>query len=61
MAISIEIRFSKEHILEVYSNEIFLGQDGNRAIHGFGLASQILFWEALQELDVPAIASLVGM
>ena len=61
MAISIEIRFSKEQILEVYSNEIFLGQDGNRAIHGFGLASQFYFGKPLQELGVPAIASLVGM
>ena len=61
MAISIELRFSKERILEVYANEIFLGQDGNRAIHGFGLASQFYFGKPLQELDVPAIASLVGM
>ena len=61
MAISIEIRFSKERILEVYANEIFLGQDGNRSIHGFGLASQFYFGKPLQELDVPAIATLVGM
>ena len=37
MSISLELRYSKEKILEAYCNEVFLGQDGNRAIHGFGL------------------------
>ena len=61
MAISLEIRFSKERILEVYTNEIFLGQDGSRAIHGFGLAAEFYFGKPLSELDVPAIACLVGL
>ena len=43
MSISLELRYSKEKILEAYCNEVFLGQDGNRAIHGFGLASLFYF------------------
>ena len=61
MSISLELRFSKDKILEVYINEVFLGQDGNRAIHGFGLASEFYFGKPLNELDIPAIACLVGM
>ena len=36
MSIILELRFSKEDILTAYINEIFLGQNGARAIHGFG-------------------------
>ena len=61
MALSIERRFSKDEILETYVNEVFLGQDGNRAIHGFGLAAQFYFGRPLGELSTPEIALLVGM
>ena len=61
MALSLEFRHSKEEILEVYSNEVFLGQDGNRAIHGFGLASLFYFGKPLDEISIPEIAMLVGM
>ena len=43
MALLLETHYSKDQILEAYSNEIFLGQDGDRAVHGFGLASQLYF------------------
>jgi penicillin-binding protein 1B len=61
MALMVEARFSKEDILEAYSNEIYLGQDGGRAIHGFGLASRFYFNRPLAELDIANIAMLVGM
>lgn len=61
MAIIIDARYSKQAILETYANEIYLGQDGRRAIHGFGLASRYYFNRPLQELDLPRIALLVGM
>jgi len=32
--------------MNAYINEIWLGQDGNRAVHGFGLASQFYFASA---------------
>ncbi|MEE8172043.1 MAG: penicillin-binding protein 1B, partial [Alphaproteobacteria bacterium] len=61
MAISIDRRYSKEAILETYVNEVFLGQDGNRAIHGFELAAQFYFAKPLTELDMAESATLIGM
>ncbi|MGE0485733.1 MAG: penicillin-binding protein 1B [Gammaproteobacteria bacterium] len=61
MAISLEWRFDKRDILETYVNEVFLGQDGNRAIHGFELAAQFYFGRPLAELDVSSMALLIGM
>ena len=61
MAILLERRYSKEEILETYFNEIYLGQDGARGIHGFGLASHFYFGRPLGELSVPEISLLIGM
>ena len=61
MAVVLEMRYSKDEILEAYLNEIYLGQDGHRAIHGFGLASHYYFNRPINELDTPQIALLVGM
>jgi len=61
MAPLIEWHYSKEEILTTYCNEIFLAQDGQRAIHGFGLASQFFFGSNLEYLKLPEIALLVGM
>jgi penicillin-binding protein 1B len=61
MAMLLETHYGKEEILEAYINEIYIGQDGDRAIHGFGLASQFYFGRPLANLDVPQTALLVGM
>ena len=61
MAILLETHYSKDEILTAYANEIFLGQDGGRAIHGFGLASQFYFRRNLMDLSADQIAVLVGM
>ncbi len=61
MAISLDFHYSKDEILEGYINEIFLGQDGPRAIHGFGLASQYYFNQPLKNLQLPQLATLVAL
>lgn len=61
MAVLLEMHYSKEEILEAYANEIYLGQDGNRAIHGFGLASHFYFDRPLSQLNLPQAALLVGL
>jgi penicillin-binding protein 1B len=61
MAIVIDSRYGKDEILEAYSNAIYLGQDGSRAIHGFGLASQFYFGRSLEDLDLHQLALLVGI
>jgi penicillin-binding protein 1B len=61
MALLLEAHYSKEEILEAYLNEVHLGQDGGRAIHGFGLASQFYFNKPLAELQVQEVALLVAL
>jgi penicillin-binding protein 1B len=61
MAILLELHYSKAEILETYANEIYLAQDGNRAIHGFGLASHFYFDVPLSQLELPQAALLVGL
>ena len=61
MAILIDSRYGKDEILEAYANAIYLGQDGSRAIHGFGLASQFYFGVPLEDLELHQIALLVAI
>ena len=61
MALMLEWHYSKDEILEAYLNEVYLGQDGNRAVHGFGLASHFYFERPLTELSVEQYALLVGL
>ena len=61
MSLSLERRYSKADILEAYLNEVFLGQDGSLAIHGFGRAAEHSFGLPVQALDTEQVALLVGM
>ena len=61
MAVLLELHYSKDEILQTYLNEIYLGQNGNRSINGFGLASQFYFNKPLNELRLDQQAMLVGM
>jgi penicillin-binding protein 1B len=61
MALRLEAHFSKDDILVAYLNEVYLGQDGARAIHGFGLGSEYFFDKPLAELDVGELALLIGL
>ena len=61
MAIVIDIRYSKQEILNAYINEVFLGQNGAVAVHGFGLGSHYFFNKPLNELEIHEIATLVGL
>ncbi|MCV6625457.1 MAG: transglycosylase domain-containing protein, partial [Cellvibrionaceae bacterium] len=61
MAVLLELRYSKSEILETYINEVYLGQDGQRGVHGFGLAARHYFGQPLQELKLEQLALLVGL
>ncbi len=61
MAVLLELHFSKDQILESYVNEVYLGQDGPRAIHGFALAARHYFDTPLGQLDLSQQALLIGM
>lgn len=61
MAILLEWRYDKEEILTAYINEVYMGQDGPRGVHGFGLASAFYFGKPLLELDATETATLVAI
>ena len=61
MAVLLEVHYGKEEILETYLNEIYLGQDRDRAIHGVGLAAQYYFGKEVQHLTLAESALLVAM
>lgn len=60
MAIIIEVRYSKDQLLEAYINEVYLGQHYANGIYGFGLAAKFYFDKTLAELDSAQIALLVA-
>ena len=60
-AILIETAFSKDEILELYLNEVFLGQEGSVAIHGFGEAAMSFFGKDVSQLDLSETATLAGI
>ena len=61
MALAMDFRYEKDEILEAYLNEVYLGQSGVRAIHGFGLASQFYFGRPISELELHQVALLVAL
>ena len=61
IALLLEWRYSKPELLEAYLNEVYLGQQGAHAIHGFGRAAHHYFGRALADLDLDEMALLAGM
>jgi penicillin-binding protein 1B len=61
MAMRLEAHYAKKDILVAYLNEVYLGQDGARAIHGFGLGSEYYFAKPLGELEPAELALLIGL
>jgi penicillin-binding protein 1B len=61
MAVLLELHYDKEQILESYVNEVYLGQEAPRAIHGFALAARHYFDTPLDQLGLHQQALLVGM
>ncbi|MEJ7139038.1 penicillin-binding protein 1A [Amphibiibacter pelophylacis] len=57
LARKIEQRFSKQQILELYMNQIYLGQ---RA-YGFGAAAEAYFGKPLQKITLAEAAMLAGL
>jgi len=61
MALLLEYHYGKDEILQTYLNEVYFGQDGKRAIHGFAMASRFYFGRDLAELEPDQVALLVGI
>ncbi|RIL09603.1 MAG: hypothetical protein DCC75_06150 [Proteobacteria bacterium] len=60
-ALSLERQLPKQRILELYMNEVYLGQEGLVAIHGFPQAAKSFFGKDLSELTLAESATLAGM
>jgi len=61
LALLLELRHTKEEILEAYLNEIYLGQNGALAIHGVERAAQHYFAKRAEDLTLPEAALLAGL
>ncbi len=61
IAVVIESRYSKDEILEMYLNEIYMGQRGSVEIHGFGEAARFYFGRNIEDLSLAEAATLAGM
>ncbi len=57
LAFKIEASLSKDEILQIYINQIYLGQ---RA-YGFAAAAQIYYGKALKDISLPEAAMLAGL
>jgi penicillin-binding protein 1B len=61
LSILLDAHYSKAQILDAYCNEVFMGQQGSQAVHGFAAASWYYFGRPVQTLRPQEIALLVGM
>ncbi len=60
-ALSLERHLSKQQLLELYLNEVYLGQEGSVSIHGMPQASTTLFGKNIADISVDEAATLAGI
>ena len=61
MSLILEQRLTKEEILAMYSNQIYLGQRGGYSINGFGQAARTYFGKDITNLELHESALLAGI
>jgi penicillin-binding protein 1B len=61
MSVILEQRLSKEQIMEMYCNQIYLGQRGGFSINGFGEAARAYFGKDVSHLQLHESALLAGI
>jgi penicillin-binding protein 1B len=61
LAFALERRLSKEDILALYCNEVFLGQRGAVAVRGVEQAARVYFGKEVKNLSVGEAATIAGM
>jgi penicillin-binding protein 1B len=60
-ALSLERHLSKDQLLELYLNEVYLGQEGAIAVHGFPEAASAFFGKRIEDLSQDEAAVLAGI
>ena len=61
MAVVLESRLTKDQILELYLNDVSLGQRGSFAIHGVGEAARLFFGKDVSNVTVSEAATIAGV
>jgi penicillin-binding protein 1B len=61
MSVALERRLSKEEVLELYLNDVWLGQRGSFAIHGVPEASRIFFGKDIANVSLSEAATIAGV
>jgi penicillin-binding protein 1B len=61
MSVIVERKLTKDQILEMYLNEVYLGQRGSFAVHGVAEAARLYFAKDVSNLSLSEAAALAGM
>ncbi len=61
MSLTMEVMYGKNEILEIYLNEIYLGQKGSVSVNGIGEASNFYFGKPVNSLSLPEAATIAGL
>jgi penicillin-binding protein 1B len=61
MALILERRLTKDDILELYLNEVYLGQRGSFAIHGVAEAARVFFGKDVANVTLAEAATIAGV
>jgi penicillin-binding protein 1B len=60
-ALSLERHLSKKQLLELYLNEVYLGQEGSVSIHGMPQAATTIFGKNISDISAAEAATLAGI
>ncbi|MCM3881653.1 MAG: PBP1A family penicillin-binding protein [Vicinamibacterales bacterium] len=61
MAVVLDIRASKDEVLELYLNDVYLGNRGSFAIHGVPEAARLYFGKDVNNLSLGEAATIAGI
>lgn len=61
LAVVLETRATKDEILELYLNEVYLGQRGSFAVHGVAEASRLFFGKDVTNVSLAEAATIAGV
>ena len=61
MALIMETRLTKDQILEMYLNDVYLGQRGSFAIHGVGEAARLFYGKDVSNVTLTEAATIAGV
>ena len=61
MSIALERRLSKDKVIELYLNDVYLGQRGSFAIHGVPEAARLFFGKDVSNISLVEAATIAGV